>query len=76
MKEASEGPVPVMEPVVLSASSSLTPSTLRAALVKHKVPFFRDQDITPAQRVALARRLGELKVYQAFAHRVLPAACR
>lgn len=41
---------------------------LRAALVKHKVLFFRDQDITPAQHVALARRFGELEVHPVFAH--------
>jgi len=40
---------------------------LRRALVQHKVLFFRDQDITPAQHVALARRFGELE-----AHPVLP----
>ncbi|MDR3096453.1 MAG: TauD/TfdA family dioxygenase [Paraburkholderia sp.] len=41
---------------------------LRAALVKHKVLFFRDQDITPAQHVALARRFGELEVHPVFPH--------
>jgi taurine dioxygenase len=29
---------------------------LRQALLEHKVLFFRDQDITPAQHVAAARR--------------------
>ena len=33
-----------------------TITALRRALVKHKVLVFRDQDITPAQQVALARR--------------------
>jgi taurine dioxygenase len=41
---------------------------LRAALVKHKVLFFRDQDITPAQHVQLARRFGELEVHPVFPH--------
>jgi len=41
---------------------------LRRALVRHKVLFFRDQDITPAQHVALARRFGELEVHPVFPH--------
>ncbi|MFP6560378.1 TauD/TfdA dioxygenase family protein [Paraburkholderia sp. B3] len=41
---------------------------LRRALVKHKVLFFRDQDITPAQHVAVARRFGELEVHPTFPH--------
>ena len=39
---------------------------LRAALIRHKVIFFRDQDITPAQHVTLARRFGELEVHPVF----------
>ncbi|CAD6561567.1 Alpha-ketoglutarate-dependent taurine dioxygenase [Paraburkholderia hiiakae] len=39
---------------------------LRRALVQHKVLFFRDQDITPAQHVQLARRFGELEVHPVF----------
>ncbi|SAL20503.1 taurine dioxygenase [Caballeronia peredens] len=42
--------------------------SLRSALVRYKVLFFRDQDITPAQHVALARRFGELEVHPAFPH--------
>ncbi|CAJ95220.1 Alpha-ketoglutarate-dependent taurine dioxygenase [Cupriavidus necator] len=45
-----------------------TISALRRALVEHKVLVFRDQDITPAQHVALARRFGELEVHPAFPH--------
>lgn len=41
---------------------------LRGALVKHKVLFFRDQDITAAQHVQLARRFGELEVHPVFPH--------
>ncbi|NLP63463.1 TauD/TfdA dioxygenase family protein [Paraburkholderia sacchari] len=41
---------------------------LRRALLKYKVLFFRDQDITPAQHVAIARRFGELEVHPAFPH--------
>ncbi|AJG19681.1 Alpha-ketoglutarate-dependent taurine dioxygenase [Cupriavidus basilensis] len=41
---------------------------LRAALLKHKVLFFRDQDISAAQQVALASRFGELEVHPVFPH--------
>lgn len=41
---------------------------LRQALVRHKVLVFRDQDITPAQHLALARRFGELEVHPVFPH--------
>lgn len=37
--------------------------SLRRALLKHKVLFFRKQAITPAQHVAVARRFGELEVH-------------
>lgn len=40
---------------------------LRQALVAHKVLVFRDQNITPAQHVAFARRFGDLEH-----HPVLP----
>lgn len=36
---------------------------LRLALLKFKVLFFHDQDITPAQHVALGRRFGELEIH-------------
>src|SRR5215471_14614769 len=41
---------------------------LRRALLKFKVLFFRDQEITPAQHVAAARRFGELEVHPVFPH--------
>lgn len=41
---------------------------LRRALLKYKVLFFRDQGITPAQHVAVARRFGELEVHPTFPH--------
>ncbi len=41
---------------------------LRAALLKHKLLVFRDQDITAEQQVALARRFGELEVHPVFPH--------
>jgi taurine dioxygenase len=41
---------------------------LRRALVKFKVLFFRDQNITPAQHVAVARRFGELEVHPMISH--------
>lgn len=34
---------------------------IRALLLKHRVVFFRDQDITRAEHVAFARRFGELE---------------
>jgi taurine dioxygenase len=34
---------------------------IRVLLLKHRVVFFRDQDITRAQHVAFARRFGELE---------------
>jgi taurine dioxygenase len=39
---------------------------LRGSLLKHKVLVFRDQDITPAQHVALAQRFGELEIHPVF----------
>jgi len=36
---------------------------IRKALLRHKVIFFRDQDITRDQHVAFARRFGELEVH-------------
>lgn len=41
---------------------------LRAALLKHKLLVFRDQDITAEQQVALARCFGELEVHPVFPH--------
>lgn len=42
-----------------------TIAEIRAALLTHKVIFFRDQDITPAQHIAFARRFGELEIHPA-----------
>ncbi len=36
---------------------------IRSALLEHKVIFFRDQDITPAQHLAFAKRFGEVVEY-------------
>lgn len=36
-------------------------SEIRAALLRHKVLFLRDQDLTRAEHVAFARRFGELE---------------
>jgi taurine dioxygenase len=38
---------------------------IRAALLAHKVVFFRDQHITPAQHIAFARRFGTLEIHPA-----------
>lgn len=38
---------------------------IRAALLAHKVVFFRDQHITPAQHIAFARCFGTLEVHPA-----------
>jgi len=45
-----------------------TCGALRTALLKYKVLFFRNQAITPAQHVAVARRFGELEVHPMFPH--------
>ncbi|WP_374525958.1 TauD/TfdA dioxygenase family protein [Sphingopyxis sp.] len=38
---------------------------IRAALLAHKVVFFRGQPITPAQHIAFARRFGTLEIHPA-----------
>ena len=45
---------------VASRDSGLM-AEIRALLLKHKVLFFRDQDITRAEHVAFARHFGELE---------------
>src|SRR5579862_5373686 len=40
-----------------------TIAALNAALVEHKVLFFRDQDITTEQHLAFGRRFGPLEVH-------------
>jgi taurine dioxygenase len=42
---------------------------LHRALLEYKVIFFRDQDITPEQHVAFARRFGELETHPFVPHR-------
>lgn len=39
------------------------------ALLEFKVIFFRDQDVTPAQHVAFARRFGDLETHPFVPHR-------
>ncbi len=58
---AEVGGIDLREPLGEAAYTEL-----RRALVRHKVLFFRDQDITPAQHVALARRFGELEIHPVF----------
>ena len=36
---------------------------IRAALLKHGVIFFRDQDLTQEQHIAFARHFGELEIH-------------
>jgi taurine dioxygenase len=40
-------------------------AAIRAALLAHKVVFFRDQDLTPEQHIAFARRFGPLEIHPA-----------
>lgn len=50
---------------------------IRAALLAHKVIFFRDQHLTPAQHIAFARRFGDLEVHPATpAHQPNPEILR
>lgn len=42
-------------------------AALRAALLKYRVLFFRDQNLTRAQHVALGAAFGELEVHPVFA---------
>jgi taurine dioxygenase len=42
-----------------------TIAEIRAALVRHRVIFFRDQDISVEQHIAFARRFGALEVHPA-----------
>src|SRR5689334_21515067 len=44
-----------------AAEDDAVMAEIRALLLKHRVVFFRDQDITRAQHVAFARRFGELE---------------
>ena len=38
---------------------------IRAALLEHKVVFFRDQSLTQAEHIAFARQFGELEIHPA-----------
>lgn len=72
-------PAPVLEvrpltPVIgaeifgVDLAQVLTDATIaeiRAALLRHKVIFFRDQRISRAQHIAFARRFGELEIHPA-----------
>src|SRR5690606_35460286 len=46
---------------------------IRAALVRYKVIFFRNQQITSDQQVAFARRFGEIQDYPVFQSAENPA---
>jgi taurine dioxygenase len=45
----------------IAAEDEALVAEIRALLLRHRVLFFRDQDITRAQHVAFARRFGELE---------------
>lgn len=54
----------------------LEPETAReihAALMRHCVLFFRDQDVTPAEQAAFARNFGRLRVAQRAAFETMDA---
>lgn len=46
---------------------------IRAAFIRYKVIFFRDQDITSEQQVAFARQFGEIQDYPVFRSSENPA---
>ena len=43
-------------------------AAIRSLLLKHRVLVFRDQELTPAQHVAFARRFGELEIHPVYEH--------
>lgn len=47
-------------------ASDRTIADIRAALLKHKVLFFEDQDLTPVEQRDFARRFGELDVHPLY----------
>jgi taurine dioxygenase len=49
----------------LTKPSDTLISEVRAALLRYKVVFFRDQDITRAQHLAFARKFGALEIHPA-----------
>ncbi|MFC4521447.1 TauD/TfdA dioxygenase family protein [Cupriavidus pinatubonensis] len=54
--------------IALAQAGDADIRAIRRALLKHKVLFFRDQDITAAQHVALARKFGELEIHPMIGH--------
>jgi taurine dioxygenase len=49
-------------------TSETTTAALRQALGDHGVVFFRDQDLSPEQHIALAERFGEVNINRFFGH--------
>jgi len=47
----------------ISKMNDATWNEIRHAFLEHLVIFFRDQDITPEQQIAFARRFGEIGYY-------------
>ncbi len=50
------------------AAQPLLIAAIRQALLKHKVLFFRDQDISAGAHVAFARSFGELEIHPVLRH--------
>ena len=49
-------------------TADTTTAALRQALGDHGVLFFRDQDLSPEQHIALAERFGEVNINRFFGH--------
>ena len=61
----------------LASRDSALMAEVRALLLKHKVLFFRDQNISRAEHVAFASYFGELEDHpvERVATRIIPASC-
>ncbi len=55
--------------VDLANVDDATEKEIHTAWMEHQVLFFRDQDVTPAQHAAFARRFGELHIHPVIPNR-------